>query len=780
MTKFTSISRATNRAGISKFQASAAAGAMAAVWLISAPVQAQSAETAAPAEATDTYSQLSDIIVTARKREESAQSTPLSISAISDEQLNTMKIVQIEGLTQLAPSLRVTQASGSGNSPAIYIRGIGTLSTALYVEPSVGVYVDGVYTPRPSGNTFDLPDISSIEVLRGPQGTLFGRNTTGGAISLTTRNPTEESGVKFDASYGSHDEITASSVLQLGRIGNSPFMVKLSAQTHSRDGWVETPGYSQSKWGGALNSQGLGAAIRGELGDVTVDLRGRYNHIVSHTSWEPVTATAVGRAYYQGSAAAFGPPPFLIGEEVRDFSYRDPRTDSKSTVETYGAVLALEYEASDAFTIKSITGYNNIDQNLNGNLGGGWTNGFVLNPTVPGQNIEQVTYHVTRGNPGTQKQWTQELQLLGDLGDFNYLVGLYYYNEKVTETIDTLLYIPLSPSAALRLDRVTSYAVDSESIAGFAQIGWKPSAADGKLEIVGGIRYTRDDKSLDNTSTATTFSTSTTTQVRSDDWDNLGWMGSVSYQASDDVLVYARAASAYRSGGYNAPSVGADPFDPETATSYELGLKSQFLDNRARLNVALYQTDYDDLQVNGYNLNTNTNALTNAGKARYRGFEVEGQAVLGDLRIDGNVGYVDPKYKEYILGVGGVPTNVADTARFANVPKWTYHIGAQYQIDAGETGKFTLRGDYSGQGTAPTYTTQAANTTTIPLYGKHENVSARLMWEGDLGGRRVTAQVFGENLTDNRPATFVIDFGNLMTASYNRPRRYGVALGFEF
>jgi len=127
---------------------------------------------------------LEDIIVTARRRAERSQETPLSISAISGAQLETLNIVRIDGITQLAPSLRITQASGSGNAPAIYIRGIGTLSTALYVEPAVGVYIDGVYNPRPSGNTFDLPDIASVEVLRGPQGTLFGRNTTGGAILL--------------------------------------------------------------------------------------------------------------------------------------------------------------------------------------------------------------------------------------------------------------------------------------------------------------------------------------------------------------------------------------------------------------------------------------------------------------------------------------------------------------------------------------------------------------------------------------------------------------------
>lgn len=752
--------------------------ALAALVAVEAPVLAQ----AAPApQASLSSSQIEDIVVTARRREESAQKTPLSVSAISSQQLQNLNIVRMDGITQLAPSLRITQASGSGNAPAIYIRGIGTLSTALYVEPAVGVYMDGVYTPRPSGNTFDLPDIASVEVLRGPQGTLFGRNTTGGAIVLTTRNPTEEAGLKADFSYGSRNEIVASTIVQLGRIGNSPFAVKLSAQTHTRDGWVETPNYSRSRWGGALDSYGFGGAVRGELGDLTVDVRGRYNKIISYTGWEALAASPVGAAYFGGAGTTYG-PAFPIGVGPRDYSYRDPRTDGKSSVETYGGVLTLDYAVSDAFNVKSITGYTKIDQNLRGNIGGGSTRGIVANPVVPGQNLEPVTAHVTPTNPGVQKQLTQELQLLGTVGDFNYLVGFYYYDEKVDETISTILNSPLSATTAIRLNRSTTYSIDSKSYAGFAQLGWKPSFADGRLELVGGIRYTEDKKELNSRSTSTTTTTTTLTQARKDKWDNVGWLGSASFQVTPDVLVYARASSAYRSGGYNAPTVGAAPFDPEKAISYEAGVKSDLFDRRLRLNLSAFQTDYDDLQVNGYNIATNTNQLTNAGKARYRGFEVETVVALGDFRVDGNLGYVDPVYKRYILAVGGVPTNVASQAAFANVPKWTYHVGAQYRLDAGSTGTFTLRGDYNGKSNSPTYTliSQAPNTAQVPLYGKESNYSARLIWEFMAKGRKMRAQVFGENLSNNRYITFASDFGAIMAGTYNRPRYYGASLGIEF
>lgn len=724
---------------------------------------------------------IQDIIVTARRRAERSQDAPLSISAISEEQLADLNIVRLDGITQLAPSLRITQASGSGNAPAVYIRGIGTLSTALYVEPAVGVYVDGVYTPRPSGNTFDLPDIASVEVLRGPQGTLFGRNTTGGAIALATRNPEEEFGVKANFSYGSRKEVTASSVVQFGRIGNSPFMLKVSGQVHSRDGWVQSPTVSSSKWGGALYSYGAGAALRGELSDdLTIDLRGRYNKVNSYTSWEALAGSAVGAAYFGNSGATNG-PAYPIGVGPRDFSYRDPRTDGRSEVKTYGGVLTIEKIFSDALTLKSITGYNGIDQNLRGNLGGGATRGVVANPVVAGQSIEWVTMHATSANPGRQRQFTEELQLLGDVGDFNYLVGFYYYNEKVDENITTIINSPLSPTLSVRLNRSTTFAIDSKSYAGFAQFGWKPSFAEGKLELVGGIRYTKDEKSLESNSVSKTFSTTTATQSRSDDWDNVGWLGSISYKPASDVMLYARASSAYRSGGYNAPTVGAAPFGPETARSYEAGIKSDLFDRHVRFNIAAFQTDYDDLQVNGYNIATNTNQLTNAGKARYRGVEVEAQFALGGFRLDGNLGYVDPEYKEYILAVGGVPTDVADQAKFANVPRWTYHIGAQYRIETASAGDFTFRGDYTGKSNAPTFTlmAQAPNTAQVPWYGREKNLSARLMWGFDVNGRRMTAQLFGENLTNHRNLTFASDFGAILSGTYTRPRYYGFAFGFE-
>ncbi|OCC24402.1 hypothetical protein MB02_07425 [Croceicoccus estronivorus] len=765
------------------FSASAIAISLALV----APAQAEEADSSEAAQNAATQSasnsgQFQDIIVTARRRAERAQDTPLSVSAISGEEVAKLNITRLEGLEQMAPSLRVSTASGSANSPAIFIRGIGTITTALYAEPAVGVYIDGIYSPRGAVNTFDLPDVANIEVLRGPQGTLFGRNTTGGAIVLTTKAPTDDPGAQMRFSYGTDNEIVASAVLQSGKIGGSPFALKVSGQIHSRDGWVETPGYDKSKWGGALDAYSFGAALVGDLApNLTFDGRVRYNHVASYSGWEPIGGSANGIAYF-GLGESLGGPPFKIGGGADDLTYRDPRADGgRAVAKSWVASGTLTWDISEALTLKSITGGIWLDQAFNANIGGGYTLGAVVNPYVPGQ-LEYVSPHTTTANPGRGRQFTQELQALGDLGDFNYVVGLYYFRERTNEGYTTIIDFPLAPTYAIRLDTDKGFEILSKSYAAYGQLGWKPSFADGNLEITAGLRYTKDDKTLDSWNVSSSTSTTTTTQTSKDSWDNLGWSTSISYKVAPDVLLYGRASSAYRSGGYNGPTVGAPPFGPEKATTYEVGFKSDLADRHIRLNGSFFQTNYDDLQVNAYNSIILSNAITNAAKARYRGFELEAALRYAGFELDGNVGYVDPKYKDYVYLVSGVPTDVSSVAKFAYVSKWTYRIGAQYGFDAGDAGTFTVRADYSVKSSPPGYSVPAAtpNYLQIATLGRDENLSARLMWRGTIGGASVNAQVFGENLTDKRALTFASDFSSIVSGVYSRPRRYGVSFGIDF
>jgi iron complex outermembrane receptor protein len=745
------------------------------------PVLAQ----ATPA-ATSSSGGLADIVVTARRQSESAQSTPVAVTAVTGDQLRTLNVVRLDGVSQLAPSVRITQASGSSNAPALFIRGIGTITTALYAEPSVGLYIDGVYMPRPTGATFDLPDIQSLEVLRGPQGTLFGRNTTGGAILINTTDPSANAGAKVDLSYGSDREVISSAVVQTGRIANTPFKIKLTAQEHRRDGWVDTPGHPRSEWGGALNTQSFGGAIAGEiLPGLTIDDRARYSRVASYTDFVPVGGSANGRAFFGGGVALGGPPFDFDGNSenhTTDISYRDPRTDGRSVVKSWGNTFTATYVASPALTLKGIVGYSQIDESLHANLGSGYTIGRYATSLagLATPTIGFVTPHTTTANPGLQRELTTELQASGKVGDFNYVAGFFYYRERTAETITTIIDSPVSAAEALSLRRSTDYGIVSHSYAGYGQVGYRPSFADGKLEITGGIRYTKDKKTLDSSQTSNIAPT--IFQNLANQWNNVGWSASASYKITPTVLAYFRASSAYRSGGYNAPSPGQPVFDPEKAKSYEAGIKSDLFQHHIRLNATVYQTDYNNLQVNGYSQETKSNVITNAGQARYRGAELEGAIKFGGFSADGNVGYVDPKYQKYILAVAGVPTNVASTAHFAFVPKWTWHIGAQYAIDAGSAGTFTPRVDYSAKSNAYSYVVTAStpNFAELPKLGKEKDLSARLIWNATVNGTKFRASVFGENLTNHRNVTFASDFSSVFAAVYNRPRYFGGSLGFDF
>ncbi|WP_165611350.1 TonB-dependent receptor [Sphingomonas jatrophae] len=758
-----------------------------AVGLIATPAAAQ----VASAEVADTASGperaatgLEDIVVTARRRQESAQSAPLPVTAISGGQIEQLAVARLSGIAQLAPSLKVTQASGSANAPVVFIRGIGTIATTLYSEPSVGIYIDGAYTPRPQGNSLDLPDIERVEVLRGPQGTLFGRNTVGGAILLSTTTPSRDPSVRVQFGYGTNDESILSAVVQTGSIGGSSWRAKFAGQVHNRDGWVRTPGFQKSDWGGNQKDISLGFGLIGEVGDLTIDNRARYGKNTSFTAWQIVGGTPAAVTAYRNSAAANpSGPPLVIGTRPLDLSYRDPRVPGNADIENYGDTLTLTYEASDTFQIKSISAYSRLHETLVGQLGGSYILGRVLNPAIPGNTIEPVSVHSTPTNPGRQRQFSQELQFIGDVGDFSYVGGLYYWDEKVHENVTTILGSVVGANF-VRVNRTVIYDQSTKSYAAFGQVAYKPQALDERLEITLGARYTQDKKSLTTGIVQTTTTTTRTNQAIADKYNNFGYSGTASYKFGDGILAYARIASSFRAGGFNAVSPGSPAYDPEEAITYEAGFKSDLFDRHLRLNANVYQIDYDDLQVNQYNSTTLTNFVVNAGKAKYRGFEVEGTALLGDhIQIDGNVGYVDPKYKEYILIQGGVPTNVASTAHFPYLSKWTTHVGIQYKTGETPIGVLTIRGDYQTKSNARLAVIDFLSPTLQNLRtGKEKDLSARvILSEIPVGnGVNLSAQVYGANLTNNRFITFATDFGTLATASFNRPRNYGLRITAAF
>jgi iron complex outermembrane receptor protein len=760
---------------------------------------------------------LEQIVVTARRTSENVQTTPVSVTAVSSAQIKALNITRLDKLQQLTPNLTIVSNGPSSVAPILFMRGIGSPSVAFYSEPPVGIYIDGVYTPRPTAAAFDLPDLAGAEVLRGPQGTLFGRNTTGGAILLKTTPPSDEAGGELRTSYGSNNDLIASAVLQSGRLGENGPKFKLVLQDHDRDGWVDFPGYKKNQWGGSLHSRSGSFTMAGNLTpSLSFEDALSYNHLRSTVGWQTLAANPTAISYLSQSPTYNG-PPFLIGTQPIDQVYRSPNLQAnQARIEGWGDRVTIAFDGGKAFQLKSISGFSSLNENLTGQLGGSYVLGPVNRLGVT--HIEPITNLLTPNEPGKQSQFSEELNATGKVGDFSYIAGLYYFHEHVLELIRTIIpSAPTSATSPLTLaDKTVTYSGNTTSYAGYGQLSYKPHALDEKLEVSGGIRFTHDDKNVESytaqTSSATGITTFTGTSVLTGlptsgtggivptaskaGWKNVGWSGSISYAFTPSVYLFARASSAFRAGGFNAGSTNAPAYGPEKAISYEGGIKTEWFDHHVRLNVVGYHTNYKGLQLNQFfGPPLNTNFISNAGTAVYDGIEAEFTARYNGLSVDADFGRIWPKYDSYLIGASPLPAvcatnpgnsscfqNVANVARFAFLSRTSFHVGAQYATEPTPIGVFTARVDYSYRSSYKFGTLDLLSPNNAKISsGPDKNLSARLILsEIPLGRTHLSIQAFGDNLTNNRFVTEAIDFSTTMAGSFNRPRSYGVIATEKF
>ena len=741
-----------------------------------APAPAAGAETDA--------NQLEEIVVTARKTAENLQTTPLSISSLSADSLAERNVIGVHQLANITPNLNIVAAPSNGAGAIIYLRGIGAIGSTADTDPPVTIYVDGVVQPRPTGNAFDLPDVERIEVLRGPQGTLFGRNTTGGAIQIVTSRPTEEFGGKAEISYGKYNDAKASVVLNTGELGETSLKAKLTFQTRSTDGYIQTVGRSKSNWAGYSDNLGLSLTLEGDLSDtITVSNRIDYNKLNALPAYQLVFANPNAVTYFGNSPANGGPPAYISPEPQKDGFYIDPRRLFDPSAEAWSNTLVVTADLSDSAQLKSITGYRELDQRQSGQLGGSALRGAVSNPLVVGQPIENVNPLVTPYDYVKQHQWSQELQLTGNLGDFTYATGLYYFDEHATDDITVITNAPnATGTASARTTQVRFFSFDSRSLAAYGQLNWKPASLDERLELSAGLRYTEDKKDVVRQTRVNGVLNGPNPVSKT--WDNIGWATSASFRASDQVMIYGRAASAYRAGGYNATQIGSPPFDPEKAIALEGGVKADFFDRRARTNIAVFKTFYDDLQILQRDAVANTNFTSNAAKATYEGVEFEGTFLPGGgFQLDGSLGYVNPKYKEYIFRTAAGEQNLANVARFPLVAKWTWNVGAQVELADTGFGTITPRIEYSFRSSFFFQPIDALSVNNTRLgSGEKKLLNARLTFAdiplGDV--ENLSLQFYGENLNNNRVYEAATDFSYAGTASFSKPRTYGVRLMATF
>ncbi|MEO0411056.1 MAG: TonB-dependent receptor [Pseudomonadota bacterium] len=725
----------------------------------------------------DGFAGVEQILVTARKRQESLQETPIAITAFSAQGLEQRQIQQISGIGQFTPSLTFeTAAPISGNSAVavMFIRGIGQVESIPTVDLGVGLYVDGVYLARSVGGVVDLLDVERVEVLRGPQGTLFGRNTIGGAISITTKKPGPDLSGQVSMLYGTDDRLLPTATLNVPLADNLFF--KISGAYENQDGYVRRPdgvatgdedrlsGRAHLRW---LPSEKL------ELNLVVDATRERTNgapYVLVETNADGFYAANPDGSptdfpnsersalfpffhniVFNAATCAGGPPPvvtppndprcfgshFIPESRDQDFSDKDVQSD----LDIFGVSFTADYDFGPA-QLKSITSYREADSVYN------------LDQDHTPLLIAEVD------SVNDQWQFTQELQLVGEAfdGKLEWVGGVFYFKEEATNL--ERVQFPV-------VDLQSGGSVDNDSIAGFAQGTY---AFTDKLQLTAGIRYTRDKKRFTpnqfiNSSQigippgVPTLPPGEVSEVFSD-WTP---MVNLAYQWTPDVMTYFTFSEGFKSGGFTQrvfpPLPEVPSFEPETARVVEAGFKSQVLDNRIRLNGAIFRTGYNDVQVTVQNISV-APIILNAAKARIWGGELEMLAQpLPEWTIEASIGYINAEYTE--TGAGSQVTTANDLLK---TPEFTLNVGSAYRYDLTSDWSLTPRVDWSYRSRQEN---NAINSPAVSQPGYHL-VDLGLIVENEDTGWQLIGRV--SNLTDER----------FITAAYsdqNNPEN--VALGVE-
>jgi iron complex outermembrane receptor protein len=751
--------------------------------------------------AAEAIAELETIVVTAQKRQENLQKVPIAVTAITSQTLQDMRFENVGDLSATAPGVTVRTGPGGTQAPNVTIRGIygsGTFAS----DPGVALYLDGIYLSAVNGSEFDLADVERIEVLRGPQGTLFGRNAIGGAVNVITKEPTG----KFDGhqqfSYGNFNQFRSKTSVDFPAWG--PLSASLTYLHDERDGDVRNLGAGTvwhygpatgGKYGDFVSPKTLGghktdavsAALKLEPG---ADIKAVYRFNYSHKNFSP---DAVGILTFNTGP---GVNAFLGGLFNSFWTAQNPAIRTPISATRPDAVnnwysanslltdqshnLTLTIPVGDNVRVKNLTAYRKVHVHTANELDG--FGGLFIAPGVPLLPIENDTQ-------SDQRSFQEELQVNIDTRFVKSTVGYMHYHSKTIE--GGLNNVPNAPFGSGLFPGVPTYAnfvapalpgvldndvnLTSDAVYTQNEIPILPN-----LDVVLGGRYTWDRRGgLDNSPTPTapgvpvTYSSATPTYL-------LG----LNYRLTDNIFTYAKFSTAYISGGRLANI----PFSPSFARSVEAGVKSDLLDHKLRVNLAGYTVKYTNLQVltnptvgcssvPGVSIFA-TQCIVSGGDERANGFEAEVTLVpVNGLTLSGNVGYTD-------ANLSNTPKSLlAPDGTFANgfIPAWTATVSAQYAgPDIGALGGShiigRIEGDYTSSafGSTPNSVRSVANAARIPARWL---VDARL----GLGGfkvRRAEVEVAGyvKNLTDNRSITYDFNAAALIPVNYQRARTYGIDL----
>lgn len=737
---------------------------------------AAAAQAAPPApQAEDEQEGLQDIVVTAQRREQRLQDVPVAVSAFSAAELESRQIGDVNALAANVPAVTFTATPYGNNDLILAIRGVAPGGVLPNVDQAVGIYVDGVYYARPEGSNFALVDLASAEVLRGPQGTLFGRNTIAGALNLTTNKPRYEFEGSLKVSYGNYDAIGATGMVNIPLI-DQRLAARLVYSHVQHDGYGYNPALRSDV--ADQNDDFVRASLRADLtDDLRVDLSFDYYNGVNH---QPLWVLG----YYQAGVSPANLAPYVAAPKSRT-SFAGINPLNRSTV--YDFTGTITGTIGDV-TFKSITAYRDIDFEGASDLDG---------TPVPNADVRTFTL--------TGHQITQEIQFMGKAFDdrLDWVVGGYYFREQMANS-------PVTRVGAAIQDN--SINPDNESMSLFAQLSYEIVP---QLRLTAGARFVQDTRKMVYTparfTVAPAFASAAEVPASAItpaacpftaiglnqnpagclyrppniDFSYVPYTIGLDYRLNGDGLLYAKFSKGYRSGGFQQASGTTaaffTPFSEENVESWEAGAKLALFGNRLRLGVSGYYSTYSEIQQNAILQATPIVITTlNAGEAEIYGGEFEATALIGKLRLNGSLGLIHPKFTKGPFVGSEVPT-VAHT---------TFNLGGDLPIEIAGAGKLNLHADYTHQSKVYFLNTARVTATGTVPYTPFQIASVTQEGYGLLGAQvsfefeqlPLTLAVYGKNLTDEYYAG---RSGSFYGASYNSivigaPRTYGVSATYRF
>jgi iron complex outermembrane receptor protein len=786
---------------------------------------------------------LEEVIVTARKREESLQETPVAVTALSATALRDAGVRNLADLNQIAPNIEVSSANGSAPLANIYIRGIGQRNSGPNIDSGVGIYIDEVYIGRPDGALLDIYDMQSVQVLRGPQGTLFGKNTTGGALVFTTNRPVDEFEASLGGRLGNYDRHDGSFMVNLPVTDN--LWTRLAGSSVNSDGWIKNK-FDGKKY---MNEdrQNLMWQTRYVPADtLTLDLN--LNWAKTKQKMRPQKCRLVPG--YQGWQAELFNVLAIVpatGRTVDDFCQDAAEAGDETTVisdlaggyssENKGASLTANWDFHEDISFKSITAWRYTDAEQDDELD---------HTGIPFLHRTQSLHPTAK--PRKTDQYSQEFQLTGDaLGDrLHYVTGLYWFSEKTTGETTANFLGPFNPAlnnwlffntSAINLD------ADNDAAAAFAQVEWEWSE---HWRTTLGLRYTDETRkvkrkryvvvpdSLDANGGPVTevfpdsglyqiepdfeydpffdFALDSDARAKTTDNDTTP-MASIQYlimdqEGIDAGTVYLTYSEGFLSGGLSeAPSGDLETFKPEEVENWELGFKLDLLGSSLRVNGAFYYSDYKNRQLTSLVIDPVTNSpapsTVNAAESTIKGFELETQWYpIEQLQLMFNVTLNDGKIKEFTdiqITLADTPTpgegctradlifilidscaNDRSNENLPRLPEQTYYFAAEYTLET-SFGAVMPRIQFSYKSDIDYCFDAASCDSGLWLEGEQRDLSARVTWIST--DEKWVGAIYGNNLTDEDymvGGTALVESEGVGGYSVATPTTYGVELKYTF